>query len=132
VTIVYWIIWLFVWDDEIDLEENVVGNDFSAAQIFRQDTYKFIEYSLGFGNFPGEAPKPPNIIISSFAELGERLRAQYNERQRRRFLEEVRFYIDMTQLEQETKFNDRFPTLDEFWAMRMGSSAVKPCLVMAE
>jgi hypothetical protein len=38
----------------------------------------------------------------------------------------------MTQLEQETKFNDEFPTLDEFWAMRMGSSAVKPCLVMAE
>lgn len=38
----------------------------------------------------------------------------------------------MTQLEQETKFSDGLPSLDDFWKMRMGSSAVKPCLVMAE
>lgn len=121
-----------MWDDEIDLEDNLVGSDFSAAQTFREDTYKFIEYSLGFGNFPGAPPKAPNIIIASFAELGARLRDQYNERQRKSFLDEVRFYIEMTQLEQETKFNDRFPSLEEFWKMRMGSSAVKPCLVMTE
>jgi hypothetical protein len=38
----------------------------------------------------------------------------------------------MTQLEQETKFADLLPNLKEFWEMRMGSSAVKPCLVLAE
>lgn len=79
ITIVYWIIWLFVWDDEIDLEENVVGNDFSAAQIFRHQTFKFIEYSLGFGDRSKGEPESPNIIISSFRELGARLREQYNE-----------------------------------------------------
>jgi hypothetical protein len=52
--------------------------------------------------------------------------------QRRRFLYEAKFYFDMTQLEQETKFSDELPNLDDFWVMRMGSSAVKPCLVLAE
>lgn len=79
ITIVYWIIWLFVWDDEIDLEENEVGHDFSAAQVFRHQTLKFIEYSLGFGDRSKVAPTSPSIIISSFQELGDRLRASYNE-----------------------------------------------------
>ena len=48
------------------------------------------------------------------------------------FLDEAKFYLDMTQLEQHIRDNDILPSLEEFWKMRMGSSGTKPCLVLAE
>ena len=80
-TIALWIIWLFIWDDEIDLEENTVGSNFAAAQEFRYETYNFIEYCLGFGKSE-LPPSPPNTIIKSFEELGEHLRKCYDEGKR--------------------------------------------------
>jgi hypothetical protein len=82
-TIALWIIWLFIWDDEVDLEENTVGSNFAAAQEFRYETYNFIEYCLGFRKSESP-PEPPNAIIKSFEELGEHLRKYYDEGKRER------------------------------------------------
>lgn len=79
VTIVYLCIWLFVWDDEIDLEENVTGTDFGAAQTFRRQTLEVVEYNLGFGDQAKKEPISPNAIIGGFREVGRRLRSSYNE-----------------------------------------------------
>lgn len=49
VTLTYLCIWLFVWDDEIDMPAAPLSSDFRAAQSFRNETVSFVKSSLGFG-----------------------------------------------------------------------------------
>ncbi|KAG4429544.1 hypothetical protein IFR05_014981 [Cadophora sp. M221] len=131
VVIMYFITWLFIWDDEIDLGENEVGINLAAAQAFRLESLAFIEYSLGL---KPEICRPvsQNSIINRFEEVGQGLREYYNEDQRRRFFDQIKFYFEMTLQEQEHKVSDELPTLMEYFKSRMGSSGVYTCLSMTE
>jgi hypothetical protein len=75
------VIWLFIWDDEIDLEENEVGSNFAVAQAFRRESFLFIEHCLGFGKSKNP-PTPQNPVIYSFEDIGKGLREYYNEGKR--------------------------------------------------
>ncbi|PVH74509.1 terpenoid synthase [Cadophora sp. DSE1049] len=131
VIIMQFITWLFIWDDEIDLGENEAGVNLDAAQAFRQESLEFIEHSLGLksGNC---AVGSQNPIIYRFEEVGAGLRRYYSKGQRRRFCDEIKFYFDMTLLEQKHKISDDLPSLEEYFKYRMGSSGVYGCVLLAE
>lgn len=57
------------------------GSNFAVAQAFHQESYLFIQHSLGFGKRK-TVPKPPNLIIYSFEDIGKGLRKYYNEGKR--------------------------------------------------
>lgn len=40
-------IWLFYWDEEIDLADGPMWDEFSAAQIYHNETLSYLRYSLG-------------------------------------------------------------------------------------
>jgi hypothetical protein len=70
-TISLWIIWLFVWDDEI---ESISDNNLVE---FWNNTSQFIKYSLGVER-SGSSPEPQSAIVRSFGEFSERLRKCYD------------------------------------------------------
>ena len=44
--------------------------------------------------------------------------------QRKRFLKEIVQFLAGSQREQEVRLSGRIPTVDEYWAFRVGTSAV--------
>lgn len=52
--------------------------------------------------------------------------------QRQNFYEELEFYISTTETEQKFHLDGRIPSLEEYWAVRMGTSAVGACLAVIE
>jgi len=77
-TVTYLTIWLFVWDDEIDMAVGDLSFNFQAAQDFRSDTVRFVTHTLGFGE-ADSVPEPPNPIINSFKPIADALCAAYSK-----------------------------------------------------
>ncbi len=103
---------------------NFLAGQSIAAQTFRRDTLLFIEHCLGLSSTESEAPLPPSQGVATFTELGDLLKAQYSITQRKRWFHEASFFFNMVKVEQEYIIADQVPTLEDFWTMRMGSSAV--------
>ena len=48
------------------------------------------------------------------------------------FLKELRFFIEMTGVEQQVQMTKKLPSIDEYHQRRKGSSAVRVCLAITE
>ncbi|KAI4120661.1 MAG: hypothetical protein LQ338_006850 [Usnochroma carphineum] len=116
-------IWLFTWDDEIDEPTGSCTDDFKAAQAYRLETMNFIEHCLGLGT-SSVHPLATNPIIESFRVIGERFYVAYNHEQRKRFFKEIVLFLAKSQHEQEIRLSGRIPSIEEYRAFRMGTSAV--------
>lgn len=47
-------------------------------------------------------------------------------------MKEMLFFMDMSELEQKRKLRNEIPTLEEYWACRMGTSACGVTTAMCE
>jgi hypothetical protein len=77
--LLYFIIWLFNWDDEIDEPSGVYADDAAGAQVYRARTFAFVRECLGLED---EGPEQvfsleENRIIASFRDVGEALGRGY-------------------------------------------------------
>ena len=133
---------------EIEQSDGSLFDDLPGAQHFRSQTIKFVQQSLGLGpQVPQITPASP--IISSFRAIGERLSVAYTigknytcttlgdaeestVDQRKLFLDEMSFFMEMSEAEQQSRLDARIPTVDEFWKFRMGATAVGVCLAVLE
>ncbi|KAI9760260.1 MAG: hypothetical protein M4579_001774 [Chaenotheca gracillima] len=131
ITLTQLAIWLFIWDDEIEEDGGSLFEDFEGAQAFREKTLKFIESSLGLGSQEAQ-PTPTSPIINSFQEIADRLCERYTIEQRQRFMDQMSFFIEMSEVEQQVRMSGRIPTIKEYWDIRMGTSAVGVCLAMLD
>lgn len=121
--IAYLIIWLFTWDDEIDEPTGEFSDDFDGAQMYRQNTLKFVKSCLGL--VPADpSVRPLNRIIQSFDVIGFALRKFYDVEQCQRFYDVVAHFMKESEIEQMFKLKGKVPTLEEYWAFRLGTSAV--------
>ncbi|KAL7623800.1 hypothetical protein AAE478_005353 [Parahypoxylon ruwenzoriense] len=122
-TLAYFIIWLFIWDDEVDEPPGSYSGDFDRAQIYRDHTLRFVGRCMGI--LPGEGDSlPQNKIIRSFEDIGSELRAFYNVDQRQRFYDKTAQFIAATEAEQVIKLKGQVPTLEGYMKLRLRSSAV--------
>ncbi|KAL6695225.1 isoprenoid synthase domain-containing protein [Trichoderma pleuroticola] len=129
--------WLFVWDDEIDEATGTLSDDFEASERYRQNTVAYITETLGLTDDSSlcpqkEATTPLNEIIGSFGVIGKALKQVYNIEQRKRFLREMEFFIQKSQLEQKSRLDGCILSLDEYWDIRMGTSAVGVIMAVNE
>ncbi len=155
VIVTYLSIWLFVWDDEIDMAVGNLSYNYQDAQAFRSATLRFVSHTLGFGD-SDTLPPSPNPVINSFKVVADALLQAYTEgtcfqrildcfhplrraiahktraEQRRTFFDEMAVFLEMSQLEQEYRLGDKVPTVAEYWICRMGTSAVGPCMAVVE
>ncbi|KAL9042707.1 MAG: hypothetical protein Q9180_000409 [Flavoplaca navasiana] len=103
-------IWLFVWDDELDSTQySTLALNISRANAFRAETLDFAEKCLIAER---QQAAPPNQIQT--------------------FMKELRFFVEMTAVEQHVQMSKKLPSVDEYRHRRMGSSAVRICLAIAE
>lgn len=157
--ITYLVIWLFVWDDEIDTAVGDLSSNLAAAESFRHETILSVTQSLGFGQ-DAEPPEEPSPIINSFEAIASPLRKFYTKGmlgrssgtvlfqhihhkddsiadmlvsgQLQSLLDEIIFFVEMSQVEQQYRLCDKVPNLEEYWAYRTGTIAVGPCMALIE
>ncbi|KAI0468831.1 isoprenoid synthase domain-containing protein [Xylaria cf. heliscus] len=99
----YLVIWLFTWDDEIDEPTGAYSEDFNGAQILL---------------------RPQNGLVQSFDVVGLALRECYDVKKRQRFRDEIAKFMDASEAEQRARLHGEVPTIEDYWAFRLGTSAV--------
>ncbi|RYP47626.1 hypothetical protein DL768_006342 [Monosporascus sp. mg162] len=122
-TLTYLVTWLFTWDDEIDEPTGTFSGDFDGAQTYREHTLQFVGNCLGLVPIEPDF-RPLNRIVRSFDIIGSTLRASYDVEQCRRFYNEVARFMEASEAEQTFRLRGQVPTLQEYWAFRLGTSAV--------
>lgn len=141
------VIWLFLWDDELDDPTGSLIADLEGSRLYRLTTIQFVEQTLGLVDHQlvgGEL----HPFVSSFEPIGEILRQRYNvcmynsqsmfgsqltcAAQRRRFVAETEIFMKASEDEQHVKLNDEVWTLDAYWPYRLGTSAVAVCIAATE
>ncbi|KAF1913064.1 isoprenoid synthase domain-containing protein [Ampelomyces quisqualis] len=123
--LMFFTIWLFNWDDEIDEPMGCYSEDLDAAEEYRSQTIDFVLECLGLHDRPSAQRFPAqNKIIASFREIGEPLAKDYTIDQRKRFMEELTRFMEKTSREQQFRLCCGIPSVEEYWSFRMGTSAV--------
>ncbi|EAT82359.1 hypothetical protein SNOG_10024 [Parastagonospora nodorum SN15] len=116
--------WLFIWDDEIDEAGGEFNSDYEHAQRCREDIMHFVRAMLDL--------PPYRIVKTSFRpiletsrDVWQRLCMDMTLHERRNLAKEVRIYLEMVGYEQGLRVDQSLPTLEEYWRLRMATSAVK-------
>ncbi|KAF4535898.1 Terpene synthase [Lasiodiplodia theobromae] len=148
-------IWVFIVDDELDMESGTMVDDLETSNKYRSELIDFVRRCLGLAQAADDdagsdsdsgssntsssdssscAVKDTAYghIIQSFAMLGREIQDKYNVDQRQRLLDNVIFYLGMTREEQCSRLAGGIPTSEEYWKFRDGASAVEVCLAMVE
>jgi hypothetical protein len=124
-------VWLFTWDDEIDVNDGTMWDEFAAAQVYRDQTLAYVRYCLGIDS-EGTCPEVNNHIILNFAPIGAAIKEQYSLAQRKRVYQEMRFFMNMSGQEQHLRLSGTIPSIEQFWSYRLGSSAIPVCISLNE
>lgn len=131
VAIALYHVWLFVWDDIFDGEDETDETTPKLNDIYG-GSIDYVEYHLGLADLMTAEPKPPTPAAIYFKPVGEMFREHLELSQRKRLFEEIKFYIKSCALEQEYLDADRFPTMEQYWNHRWGTSAVFASCALAE
>ncbi|KAK5954762.1 hypothetical protein OHC33_004487 [Knufia fluminis] len=127
----YCLLWLFMWDDEIDSRDASLGSDFEGAQRYRKTTLAYVAKAL---NLMDDAPIPDlsattNVLITGFSDIANAVSSK-DKQQRRRLYKEVEYLVQSTEVEQARRSEVSLPTLEEYIETRMGTSAVRVLCVL--
>lgn len=144
-------LWLFLWDDQIDVKTGTRHSDMEAARRAHAEVLSYMSYCLQLDyGYPEVKPTDPLVLL--FKEIGDALCREYDiggcfgfpfgsstrcERlhdkdQREDVFEYLRLYIQGIEKEQLLNVENRMPSIDEYLAIRRQSSAVLLTLVMNE
>ncbi|KAK2589502.1 hypothetical protein QQS21_012823 [Conoideocrella luteorostrata] len=129
--VAYFVIWLFLWDDEIDESSGSLTNDFNNSQTYRARTFEFVEQCLGLKNH-NLAGQDLHPFISSFEPIGQALYVAYTRSQAQKFMVEMQVFMDASETEQHTRLDGGVMDLETYWKVRLGTSAVGLCSAMIE
>ncbi|KAF2630913.1 terpenoid synthase [Macroventuria anomochaeta] len=123
--------WLFAWDDELDSAEysNLI-NDMDQATTFREYTIRYIRACLNQDY--GEPIALDSPIITDITRVCEAVRQGYPPEKTQIFLNELVYFVESCQLEQQNQVEGHLPTAQEYLQRRMGSGAVRVCLALSE
>ncbi|KAF6228249.1 hypothetical protein HO133_007979 [Letharia lupina] len=130
--------WLFVWDDvvvfpEIDMDNGSLWDNFELSNPYRNETREYVQYCLSLTSEPDIGPvKTVNATIQAFETIGTAIRKVYNFEQRKRFMNYMEDFLEMSQQEQMLRLRGTLPSLEEFWLYRPGSSAVHVTIALNE
>ena len=139
------------------LEFSELGTNFEEAQIFRAITLNRVHMylSLDFTAPDQETDSGQTVARRSILEqfdpvgramvkhytLGKRLLNDQDDNavantssteQRRRLMQQIKFFVDMSELEQRVRLSGHLPTVESHLRRRMGTSAVAVCLAIHE
>ena len=96
--------------------------DGEAAEIFREETMEFVRCCLGLSCDVGAVPK--SRIVQNFEGIGEAMRRVFDREHCARLVYHIGNYISGCRTEEAFRAKGEMPTLEEYWAYRLHSSAV--------
>lgn len=126
-----YMIWTFIWDDEIDTDHGSLGSDLEGAKQYRTTTLQYFLEELALIPKPERSePLTTNLLITSFDVIINAV-LKTPRKQRERLYTEVEYWINTTEIEQvrrSTESNVR--SFDEYMPLRMGTAGYRPCAVL--
>ncbi|CAI6339886.1 unnamed protein product [Periconia digitata] len=131
-TLTYFGIWLFIWDDQIDVNDGAMWNETAAAQTHREQTLAYVRYALGLDDDDAARPPISNPLILNFERVGAALKEAYTVEQNEAVLREMEVFMHMSEREQRMRVAGAIPSIEEFWRCRLGSSGIGLCLAFTE
>ncbi|KAG7038968.1 alcohol dehydrogenase [Colletotrichum scovillei] len=123
------VLWLFTWDDQIDEKGGHLYDNLEAAHVFRRETLEYVRYCLRLSS-DNEASHevPTNYIIAFFKVIGDAVCEAYDYDHRELLFDEIKFFIETSETEQQRRLGPELPSTREYIATRMGTGAVNVCL----
>lgn len=123
--VVYYTLWLFVWDDHFDgaaLDPSLSTACENMSNVHHQ-AFEYATFHLSLDK-PKAEPKAPSRYSKILAEAGKLFRTSLTKNQLDRLLKQIGFYMECSLLHQMHVNNGTMPTtLAEYWQMRSGDSA---------
>lgn len=121
----FFALWIFVWDDTIDANDNDLSDDFQKACRFRQQTLEYVKDCLGLrAEGEGDEPVFPSLACGLFRDFSKRVVEKFKKDRVQRIYDEIVRYIHECEVEQADRLAGYIPTLDEYLENRLGTSAV--------
>jgi len=127
----YYHLWVFLWDDELDC--GPYANDPRMALQFKKETDRVLDYTLGDHPFTGHPP-PMTPIMAAFSTVAEKVVAGTTAEIRRRFLSELKYYVDsacLLPLRRNTAKQDLL-SVEGFLEQRKASGGCGPSIVLTQ
>lgn len=131
VTIATYVIWLFIWDDEIDDGDTNASQDEELAQAYYKRSISYIRQELGLTNNTVGVLVAPGTNMALFADVGKVLRIATSQSLRNRFYIELDNYMVNVCLEHGQRLQGNVPTLKEYLEIRLGSIGSSPHITLA-
>ncbi|KAH8700035.1 isoprenoid synthase domain-containing protein [Phaeosphaeriaceae sp. PMI808] len=100
------------------------------ATAFREDTIQYIQARLD--EHYAEPITLGSPIITDITRVCDAVRREYPPEKMHVFLNELVYFIESCQLEQQNQVEGHMPTAREYLQRRMGSGAVRVCLALSE
>ena len=135
------LIWIFVWDDEIDTSDSLIALDAERVRAYSQQSLNYIHQELGLSANGGKKKAVdedqviiekihPNMVL--FGEVGRRLLSATDRIQRESFYHELVNYIECVEAEHAFRLRGIIPSTEEYVHARFGSVACRPFMVITE
>jgi hypothetical protein len=146
------LIWIFVWDDDLDLADPDIAGTKSEAAAYCRESAESAQMSLGLSPPEGNGEvkmRSPFPIMDLFDKFGSSLVNATDQGltmcclimcvsltcdsvHRRRLFAEIEFYISEVVTEHARQHDRALPNVDEYLQMRMGTSGMLVFLAFSE
>jgi len=126
--------WLFLWDDVVEataIPSSSSTTEQNKVAWLHEHALKYVEFHLGLSDSLTE-PEPPTKYCTLFKHAGVALQAECTVVERRRFYETIREYMACVEVESAYVREKELPTVEEYWAHRLGTSSVYTYCALGE
>lgn len=117
------LLWLFIWDDEVDAADSRLGCDVDGVRSLVQTTLTYIEHTLLPATTDQDTITETDILITSFSHVASAI-APCDVAQRQRLCEEVTSWIKAVEIEHARRTGPELPRLGEYVDLRMKTSGM--------
>lgn len=131
------LVWVFVWDDEIDTSDSLIASNIDNVRAYSQHSLGYIRQELGLpakdGNGTlanGDSYVHPNMTM--FHEVGKRLLGATDTIQREHLYHELEYYIRCAEDEHVFRLTGAIPSVEEYTRVRFGSVGCRAFLAIKE
>ncbi len=133
---VFYTLWLFIWDDIYDESEGECDELVKPAMnSSHRQMLDYLAFRLGLtekGKSRKRGPSAPSPIVAILGSPARDMQLGYHKAGRQRFFDRVKFYLDSLVVEQDYLVRKDMPSIETYRSHRLDTSAVYTYCAMIE
>ncbi|KAH8891514.1 terpenoid synthase [Thozetella sp. PMI_491] len=124
-TLAYYTMWLFLWDDGIEemAKESSGDTGLNDVKELHHRASEYVAFHLGLIESRDE-PAAPTRYFGLFKHAATTLRIAMTPRKREAFLDQLKIYMRCCEVEQGYLRAGKLPTVHDYWQHRLGTSSI--------